>query len=336
MIHPEYDAVVALDGSGDFTSLQQAIDAAPRHGRPYVIFVGAGIYHERVTITRPQLTVIGAGPQCTIIRAATANGMLDDNGVRISTAGSRTVYVDAADCCIQSLSIENSFDFRANQAKATDDPSRIEHTQAVALMVGRMAVRTRFRDVSLVSYQDTLYLRGGHSRFEHCTISGTVDFIFGQGAGVFHQCEIIARYRDDVRLGDVWGYITAPSTPSRQYFGLIFTHCRLSKEAGVPAGSYALGRPWHPTTTFADGRYADPDAIGQAAFLYCELDDHLFGWDKMSGRNIDQQVIWFEPEDSRFWEYANTGPGAGCGGYRPQLSEEDVARYREAGMVAEA
>ncbi|MDT9694187.1 hypothetical protein Q5762_38830, partial [Streptomyces sp. P9(2023)] len=86
-----------------------------------------------------------------------------------------------------------------------------------------------------------------------------------------------------------------------QSFGLVFKDCRLKKETDVPAKSYALGRPWHPTTTFADGRYADPNAVGHAVFINCEMDDHIYGWDKMSGKDIDQQTIWFYPEDSRFW-----------------------------------
>lgn len=49
--------------------------------------------------------------------------------------------------------------------------------------------------------------------------------------------------------------------------------------------SYGLGRPWHPTTTFEDGRYADPNAIGQTVFLNTSMDDHIYGWDKMSGKD---------------------------------------------------
>ncbi|MBY8090627.1 pectinesterase A [Vibrio fluvialis] len=332
MFSRHYDAVVALDGSGDFGAIQQAIDAVPYGKTPHIIFVRRGVYHERLTIRRPHLTLIGEGRDSTVIRAATANGMLDANGVRFSTAGSRTVYVDAPDFCAHALTIENSFDFRANQAKHEGDPSRIINTQAVALMVGRAADRAYFRDVALSSFQDTLYLRGGRSVFEHCHISGTVDFIFGQGIGLFKQCQILARRRDDVAEGE-WGYITAPSTPITQRFGLVFKACRLEKEPGVPVGSYALGRPWHPTTTFGDGRYADPNAIGHAAFLHCQMGDHIYGWDKMSGRDIRQQLIWFHPQDSRFWEYANQGCGAGITPARPQLSEAESACYDDISIL---
>jgi len=142
----------------------------------------------------------------------------------------------------------------------------------------------------------------------------------------------LARRRDDVAEGE-WGYITAPSTPITQRFGLVFKACRLEKEPGVPAGSYALGRPWHPTTTFADGRYADPNAIGHAAFLHCQIGDHIYGWDRMSGRDVRQQLIWFHPQDSRFWEYANQGCGAGITPARPQLSEAESACYDDISIL---
>ncbi|MGB5123554.1 MAG: pectinesterase family protein, partial [Vibrio fluvialis] len=88
MLSRHYDAVVALDGSGDFGAIQQAIDAVPYGKTPHAIFVRRGVYHERLTIRRPHLTLIGEGRDSTVIRAATANGMLDANGVRFSTAGS--------------------------------------------------------------------------------------------------------------------------------------------------------------------------------------------------------------------------------------------------------
>ncbi len=118
---------------------------------------------------------------------------------------------------------------------------------------------------------------------------------------------IIARNRSDI--APPYGYITAPATQADEKFGLFIINSKLSKEAGVPAKSFALGRPWHPTTQFSDGRYADPNAIGLAAFINCDIDDHIYGWDKMSGKDKAGEKIWFYPEDSRFYESANRGPG---------------------------
>ncbi|WP_277873459.1 pectinesterase family protein [Vibrio furnissii] len=158
---PLYDVVVAKDGSGDFTSVQQAIDAAPQNNQQYVIYIRKGIYPERLNITRNNLYLIGEDRDRTIITASFANGTLDANGVRTGTAGSRTVYVNALDFKARTVTIENGFDFNANQAKDANDPTKLRDTQAVALMVAQKADRAQFKDVNLVGYQDTLYLRGG-------------------------------------------------------------------------------------------------------------------------------------------------------------------------------
>ncbi|WP_432454235.1 pectinesterase family protein [Agarivorans sp. QJM3NY_29] len=332
---PLYDVVVALDGSADFQSVQQAIDSAPSDGSPYVIYIRNGQYQEKLEIKRDNIYLIGEDRDKTIITATTANSMLKPNGKKFGTTGSRTVNVDAKDFSARSLTIENGFDFPANQAKSADDPTRQRGTQAVALYVGKKGERVQFKDVNLRSYQDTLYLRGGHSYFDQSQISGTVDFIFGHGTGLFENSNIVARNRNDVKTGNAYGYMTAPATNIDHEYGLVFKNCHLSKEAGVPANSYGLGRPWHPTTRFTDGRYADPDAIGHSAYLNCEMDDHIYGWDKMSGKDINKNKIWFHPEDSRFWEYASRGAGAKTNlEKRPQLSQQQASKYTTSNILA--
>ncbi len=324
---PLYDVKVALDGSADYASIQQAIDSAPDNDQPFVIYIQNGTYQEKLHITRPNIYLIGQDRDKTVITATTANSMLKPDGTKFGTFGSRTVSVDATDFSARSLTIENGFDFPANQAKDEDDPTRQSGTQAVALLVSHGGDRAQFKDVNVRSYQDTLYLRAGRSYFDQSRISGTVDFIFGHGTGLIENSEIIARYRDDTDPGDPLGYITAPATNIDSPFGLVFKHCRLVKERNVPKGSYGLGRPWHPTTTFDDGRYADPNAIGHSAFINCQMDNHIYGWDRMSGKDINGDKIWFYPEDSRFWEYANRGAGAKITDQRPQLTDADASEY---------
>ncbi|WP_165312312.1 pectinesterase family protein [Vibrio ziniensis] len=322
-----YDVTVSQDGSASYTSIQQAIDSAPDGEQPFVIYIKNGVYQEKLHITRPNIYLIGEDRDKTIITATTANSMKDENGKNFGTFGSRTVSIDALDFKARSLTIENGFDYPANQAKAKDDPTRQKGTQAVALLVSHNGDRAQFKDVNLVSYQDTLYLRAGRSYFDDSQISGTVDFIFGHGTALIENSDIVARYRDDVKEGEPLGYITAPATDIASPFGLVFKNCNLTKETNVPAGSYGLGRPWHPTTQFSDGRYADPNAIGHTAFINCQMDDHIYGWDKMSGKDINGEKIWFQPQDSRFWEHANQGKGATQSAERPQLNGSDIAKY---------
>lgn len=297
--------VVDAQGNGDFTTIGEALNAAPDNDSHYVIYIRNSIYEERLHITRPNVHLVGEDRDNTVILGICANGLIRRDGKIPGTYGSRIVNVDACGFSAASLTIKNGFDYTANYNKADSDPSKIIHTQAVALLIGEHGDKAEFKNVKLESYHDTLYVSAGRSYFERCQITGTVDFIFGGGTALFYHCDIIARYRVGSQPDEVMGIIAAPCTQISQRFGLVFDHCRLTKEAQVPAASYALGRPWHPTTQFEDGFYADPNAIGHCAYLNCEFDDHIAQWENMSGRDIHGNIQWFKAEQSRFFEAHN-------------------------------
>lgn len=324
----EYQAVVSKSHQDkSYITINEALDAAPPGETPYTIYIKKGTYVERLIINRKNVTLIGEDRQGTIIEANTAAGHLNPEGKKWGTSGSSTVLVDAPDVSIKNLTIRNSFDFPANNAKAKEDPQRLKDTQAVALLLGQKANRARFDKITLEGYQDTLYSKtGSRSYFTDCLVSGHVDFIFGSGITVFNRCEIRARNRTDTQ--PPYGYITAPSTAKDQPYGLVFINSRLTKEAGVPAGSFGLGRPWHPTVQLDDGRYADPNAIGQTVYINTTMDDHIYGWDKMSGKGKDGSTLWFLPQDSRFFEFGSKGAGAKVSDDRRQLTEQEAATFK--------
>src|SRR5690606_18583259 len=170
------------------------------------------------------------------------------------------------------------------------------------------AERTLVDNVSTTSWQDTLLVNAGRSLFRRCRVSGAVDYIFGAGAAFFEGCEIITLGRPGM-AGARQGYITAPSTLLANPFGLVSDNCRLSKAPGLAAGVIALGRPWRPTTTFPDGRYGNPNVVGQSVFLNCWMDDHIdpAGWDRMAYGGRDGQRTGFEPADSRCFDSSSDG-----------------------------
>ncbi|PDO88695.1 pectinesterase family protein [Kosakonia sacchari] len=329
----EWNAIVSTaPQTGEFATISQALAAAPDSGTPWRILVKEGRWNERLVIEKP-VTLVGQSKEQTQIEANTPAGALGCDGQKLGTGRTSTVEVRASGVTIENLTIRNSFDFPANAALADGDAKKLKDTQAVALMVSENVDKARLRHVRLEGYQDTFYSKSGsRSYFTDCEVSGHVDFIFGPGIAVFDRCEIIARNRNDI--APPYGYITAPATQADEKFGLLIINSKLSKEAGVPAKSFALGRPWHPTTQFSDGRYADPNAIGLAAFINCEIDDHIYGWDKMSGKDKAGEKIWFYPEDSRFYEFDNRGPGAGQGGTKYQLSKADAAQYNLAAIFS--
>lgn len=288
---------------GEFSSIQLAIDSLPDDGKIYIIKIAEGVYKERIWLQRDKVQLVGSGKDKTVITAGCYNQKIQPNGSISGTYGSRTVCIDAKECAIFHCTVRNDFDFLGNQALS--DEQKITHSQSVALLLGRNSDKVVCQDLNLESYHDTLFIEGGRSYFTQCQISGAIDFIFGSGNVLFYECDVIACDRKDLTLKP-YGYLTAPSTDLSQDLGFVFYQCRLMKDRNVPKSSYALGRPWHPTKEFSDGKYANPDAIGHCAFFYCQVDDHIYGWDSMSGKTKNGDIQWFNPkEDARFEEFAN-------------------------------
>ncbi len=208
--------VVAADGSGDFRTVQMAIDHAPAYGSGRLIIeIRPGMYHERVKVPqdRPRVTFLGRDAANTII---TFNAGAKDVG---GTFFSSTVEVDGAEFEAANITFENSYG---------------TGTQAVALMIH--SDRAVFQDCRFIAWQDTLYAASGRQYYRDCFIEGHVDFIFGNAAAVFENSEIHSRGA---------GYITAqsrvaPDSPT----GYVFINCKLTGE-NTGKGVY-LGRPWRP------------------------------------------------------------------------------------------
>ncbi|HVU17372.1 MAG TPA: pectinesterase family protein [Candidatus Didemnitutus sp.] len=230
------DAVVAADGSAQYRTVQEAIDAAPQltdAGAPrWVIQVKPGTYHERLYVQREKRFIIleGSGAASTIVTYELAAGQMGPDGKPIGTFRTPTMQVDADDFTVEDLTI-------ANGAGPVG--------QAVALRVdGDRAV---FRRCALRGWQDTLLVNRGRHYFVDCSIEGHVDFIFGAATAFFDRCAIHV-LRD--------GYVTAASTPDHQAYGLVFTDCRITGEPGAHA---YLGRPWrdYAATAFVRTELSD-------------------------------------------------------------------------------
>ncbi|MCX7865683.1 MAG: pectinesterase family protein [Limisphaera sp.] len=226
------DAVVALDGSGDYRSIEEAIYAAPYRGpdRRWVILVKPGTYRERVYVQRERgyLRLVGEDAATTVLSAGLHANMPDVDGRRLGTFRTATLHVDGDGFEVENLTIAN-----------TAGPVG----QALALRVD--GDRVRFRRCRFLGWQDTILLNRGRHYFEDCYIEGHVDFIFGGATAYFENCHIHC-LRD--------GYITAASTPPWQTHGLIFRRCRVTGEPGVKT---YLGRPWRPHA--------------MTVFLHCDL-----------------------------------------------------------------
>lgn len=334
LVDPAYPGSIGtgVDGITRYRTLQQALDAAPDDASvPWLIALRNGRYREKLEVTKPNIHLTGENRAQTVITFDAYAGQLKPaSSAPWTTAGCATLTVRAPGFSASNLTVENSYDYLVNDGKPATDPTRTNDPQAVALMLASDSDRAAFRDVTISGHQDTLFTDAGRSYFQNCQVSGGVDFIFGAGQTLFEACEIVSRPRTKPGVYPV-GYVTAPSTQIRNQYGLVFIRCKLLRESAlVPANSVALGRPWHPAANMPDGRYADPDAIGSSVFIECFMHDHIMadGWFSMTGQQKsgpDRTV--FLPENSRFFEYRSTGPGAIINGKRRQLSDMQAADY---------
>lgn len=300
-----------------YTLFQLALDAAERDqsGRWIEIRVMPGDYEEKPVIRRNRIRIVGAGRNLSRLHfGAVAQTAGRYHRANWGTPGSATLTINAAEVRISGITIENTFDYLANDVLAASDAGKIANPQAVALLLDVDSDGVAITDAAILGFQDTLFANGGRARIARSLIAGNIDFIFGNGQLLIEDSEIRTRNRAaEIPRGEFHSFIAAPSTPLSQRTGLVIYRSRLTREAGVPDASVALARPWHPTKRFADGRYADPEAVGHAIFIACHMDAHIHPdhWAPMNGTSRDGTMSTvFHPQGARFDERGSIGPGA--------------------------
>ncbi len=309
-----------ISGIRTYRTLDGALASAPDDTTRYAVFIRNGRYREKLTVSRANVSLVGESRDGTVLTYDAIADTPSPEGGTYGTRGSFTLRILGRGFRARSLTIENAFDYMANYVKDREDPTRFPNPQGVALMTDGDSDEALFIDVRLVGHQDTLFTNAGRHYFADCMVTGSVDFIFGAGIAVFENCEIISRDRGS-RTNN--GYVTAPSTPLSRPYGLVFIRSRLTKETPAMApGSVTLGRPWHPA--------ALPGVNSAAVFIECWMDDHIAekGWERMSA--VDSATatrVWYEPMDSRFFEYRSTGPGASPSPLRRTLTAAEAEYY---------
>ncbi|OON69849.1 pectin esterase [Hymenobacter sp. CRA2] len=212
--------VVAPDGSGDFRTVQEAVNAVPDQSQQRItIVVRPGTYREKLVVPalKTRVSLVGEDARTTILTYDDHSGA---NG--INTYTSHSVLVQANDFRAENLTFQNTAGRTAGQAVAL----HVEGDRAV------------FENCRLVGDQDVLFLATDHSRqyYRNCYIEGTTDFIFGASTAVFDHCTIRSKKNS---------FVTAASTTERQSYGFVFLDCTLTADTTL-ATKVHLGRPWRP------------------------------------------------------------------------------------------
>ena len=250
---------VAADGTGDFKTVQEAINAVPDlRNTQTVIFIKNGTYKEKLVLanTKRKVKLIGEDVKKVILTFDNHAGSLNTFGETMGTSGSASFFIHGDDFTAENITFENS----AGPVG-----------QAVAVRVA--SDKVKFLNCRFLGFQDTLYTwgYGGSSRqyYKGCYIEGTVDFIFGSSTAVFDDCHI---------YGKKGGYFTAASTPDTAKYGYVFIKCKIDGDA--PEASFYLGRPWRPHA--------------KTVFIDCEMSDIVRpeGWHNW-GKTTNEKTVFY-------------------------------------------
>ena len=297
---------VAKDNSGDFDSIQKAVDSVSDNNNE-TIFIKKGIYKERIEIRKNNITLIGEDTDETIITEGFYARMIMPDGSKRGTFRSYTFLVYADNFSASNITFENSSGFGDNVG------------QAIAVYAEGDIIT--FKHCKILGHQDTLFTGplplkekqpGGftgptidgerklvHQLYEDCFICGEIDFIFGSATAYFKNCTLFALNRNE----PINSYYTAPSTYEGQAFGYVFDNCTFT--GNCPPKSVALSRPWR--------------IHAKVVLLNCEYSDQI----------IDEGFTdWNKPESHETVYYAEyNGHGDG---YKPEKRAAYVHQLDEA------
>jgi pectin methylesterase-like acyl-CoA thioesterase len=204
---------VAADGTGDFCTVQGAIDFIrpnqPDRGR-ITILVRKGVYHELVDIPQGKnlITLRGEDRHASIIACA--------NNAVVNPQHRTMMGVQADDITIQNLTLHN----------LTPKGGKQSETLQVR------GARCLILDDDFFSFQDTLRLDGG-VYVKNCFVAGDVDFIWGYGTVFFDHCTLRALNN---------GFFVQ-SRNNAQHVGYVFDHCTLET---APAATRVVLARIHP------------------------------------------------------------------------------------------
>ncbi|XP_044972336.1 pectinesterase/pectinesterase inhibitor PPE8B-like [Hordeum vulgare subsp. vulgare] len=283
----QVDMVVSQDGSGHFSTVSEALEAArPVRGKMYVIYIKGGIYREEVVIRKNNIALIGDGINKTVI-----TGNKSRQGDGWASYDTAVVYAKGKMLLARDLTVENTAGREAGAAVALRSASK----QSV------------FYRCEFKGYEDTLLADSNRQFYRECVISGTVDFIYGNAKAVFQDCLLLAR----APLKGKHNVITAQGRDGPDgSSGFSFQNCRVTSQEdlnGSETETY-FGRPWKNHS--------------HVVFMQSFLDTivHPSGWVAWNKTNGDVPPTVF------YGEYGNTGPGANLSKRVPWLHVMDAGQ----------
>jgi pectinesterase len=280
--------IVAKDGSGNYKTVQQALDAITLNNKkPITIFIKNGIYKEKLHLdsTKNFITLIGEDKFNTILTYDDHTGKVSPKGDTINTRTSASFVVKANNFAAENITFQNDAGFSAGQAVGLESDGD----------------KASFYNCRIVGNQDILFTNNDNSRqyYKDCYIEGTTDFIFGSSTVWFERCHIHSKKNS---------HVTAASTPQQHQFGYVFSDCILTGDTTLH--SVSLGRPWR--------QYAN------VAYIHCYIGPHIKpeGWSNWN--NTDNYKTTRYSEYKNYGPGANISSRVS---WSHQLIDEEVKKY---------
>lgn len=284
----EYDYIVSKEGNGNFSTVQEAINATPDFRKKVTrILIRKGIYKEKIIIagSKQLIQLIGEPNQKVVLTYDDFAQKKNSFGEEMGTSGSSSILIYGDGFYAQNITFENS-----------SGPVG----QAVAAWIA--ADKAIFQNCIFLGFQDTLYTYGKGARqfYLNCHIEGTVDFIFGSSTAWFEKCILLCKNS---------GYITAASTPIDVENGYLFHECQIIGDRST--GKFYLGRPWRPHAKVIFINTTLPEFIDEG------------GWDNW--RNIDNEKTAYFAEYGNKGSGSHMGKRAH---WSHQLTNYEAAKYQ--------
>ncbi|MEN5234641.1 pectinesterase family protein [Sphingobacterium faecium] len=284
----EYDYIVSKEGNGNFSTVQEAINATPDFRKKVTrILIRKGIYKEKIIIagSKQLIQLIGEPNQKVVLTYDDFAQKKNSFGEEMGTSGSSSILIYGDGFYAQNITFENS-----------SGPVG----QAVAAWIA--ADKAIFQNCIFLGFQDTLYTYGKGARqfYLNCHIEGTVDFIFGSSTAWFEKCILLCKNS---------GYITAASTPIDVKNGYLFHECQIIGDRST--GKFYLGRPWRPHAKVIFINTTLPEFIDEG------------GWDNW--RNIDNEKTAYFAEYGNKGSGSHMGKRVH---WSHQLTNYEAAKYQ--------
>ncbi len=270
-------AVVAADGSGDYTKIQDALDAISDDSKRSIIYVKPGVYSEKLVVVKKNVSLIGEDRDKVIITwnecsttSTLQNGTYSTGITSTGTDASYSMLIAADGFYGENFTVRNDYDY-INGTEGNKQAVALEHINSDKAVL---------KNIKMVSFQDTYYPKSAKKRvyLKDCYIQGGTDYIFGSGTA----------FIDGGVMKNVPGgqYMTAASDPAAdQEFGIVISGVEASYADTTGFGTkrkFYLGRPWKlgATTTYINTTF-EKDMIQPA------------GWADWSGAKNDANYSEF-------------------------------------------